>query len=265
MSVDLKKVWDHVVKYRVPHVQEDFPLILFWSQKSGCTTLAKWFYDQIGLLDEALAYNEWIHFYDQEVYKNKANYRDKLFEIAVSEEKDAFKLVRNPYTRAVSQFMILLTSKSLYWNQEWEKIRSVLYGDKDRKKGITFKQFLGYIRDHQEMADNHFHPQYTEGEENFVQHYIHLENFTTEIKQLESTYQLKNSNIKKLANSSHHMKKSMVLKGDWADRELTNESFIGIGRFPTYESFYDKEAIRLVNDIFQKDFEIYGYERRSGS
>lgn len=29
---------------RVPHFHKDFPLILFWSQKSGCTSLAHWFF-----------------------------------------------------------------------------------------------------------------------------------------------------------------------------------------------------------------------------
>lgn len=39
---------------RLPHFHEDFPLILFWSQKSGCTSLALWFFYQINLLETAL-------------------------------------------------------------------------------------------------------------------------------------------------------------------------------------------------------------------
>lgn len=29
---------------RTPLFHEDFPLILLWSEKSGCTTLLKWFF-----------------------------------------------------------------------------------------------------------------------------------------------------------------------------------------------------------------------------
>ncbi len=36
-------------KDRIPHFHKDFPLILFWSHRSGCTALANWFFFQIGL------------------------------------------------------------------------------------------------------------------------------------------------------------------------------------------------------------------------
>ncbi|PEC57548.1 RNA methyltransferase, partial [Bacillus wiedmannii] len=54
---------DHIELYnfiykqgRVPHFHKDFPLILFWSQKSGCTSLAHWFFYQINLFKEAIKY-----------------------------------------------------------------------------------------------------------------------------------------------------------------------------------------------------------------
>ncbi|HFJ9467067.1 TPA: RNA methyltransferase, partial [Bacillus cereus] len=38
----------NIINYgRVPHFNPNFPLILFWSQKSGCTSLAHWFFYQI--------------------------------------------------------------------------------------------------------------------------------------------------------------------------------------------------------------------------
>ncbi|HFK1792859.1 TPA: hypothetical protein ACGXGE_005781, partial [Bacillus pacificus] len=40
----------NMIKYRrVPLFNSNFPLILFWSQKSGCTSLAHWFFYQINL------------------------------------------------------------------------------------------------------------------------------------------------------------------------------------------------------------------------
>lgn len=262
MNREISDSWRELVKYRIPHVHNDFPLVLFWSQKSGCTTLAKWFYEQIGLLEEALEYSPWIHAYEDEVYKSKTDYRSEAFERIMSGEKDGLKLVRNPYKRAASQFLILATTKGLYWDGEWEKIRTIFYGNKDSPRGITFKQFLCYVRDYPEITDNHFHPQYSPGEEKFIQKHVKLENFHKEIGQIEKQYGLKRTKISELSNSSHHLKNSMVLKGDYANAEITNESFALINKFPTYESFYDDEAIHLVNTVFENDFTAYGYKMK---
>lgn len=50
-----QELLNHVIlhKDRIPHFHKDFPLILFWSHRSGCTTLANWFFFQIGLFTEA--------------------------------------------------------------------------------------------------------------------------------------------------------------------------------------------------------------------
>ena len=50
----------------LPLQQPGFPVAVCWSAKSGCTTVLKWFLAQTGLLDEALAYNDWIHAYRQD-------------------------------------------------------------------------------------------------------------------------------------------------------------------------------------------------------
>ena len=38
---DIKRIINH--ESRFPHFHPDFPLLLFWSPKSGCTSLANWF------------------------------------------------------------------------------------------------------------------------------------------------------------------------------------------------------------------------------
>ena len=42
---DIKRIINH--ESRFPHFHPDFPLLLFWSPKSGCTSLANWFFFQI--------------------------------------------------------------------------------------------------------------------------------------------------------------------------------------------------------------------------
>ncbi|MGQ0454522.1 hypothetical protein ACT4UM_22440, partial [Bacillus sp. SS-TM] len=55
-------------------------------------------------------------------------------------KKDVCKLVRNPYTRAVSSFLLLADNP--YASPQWESIRQYLYNDKYSNRGISFKQFF---------------------------------------------------------------------------------------------------------------------------
>jgi len=55
----------------------------------------------------------------------------------------------------------------------------------------------------------------------------------------------------------------MTYTEKFSEIEITEETFLGASppTYPTYESFYDKETILLVNEIFKKDFEVYGYKK----
>ena len=247
----------------MPNYHKDFPIILYWSQKSGCTTLLKWFFEQLGILEEAMKYSPWIHYYESQVYKN-GTYPEELIEHILSGQKDSYKLVRNPYKRAVSQFLIFPTTRGLpEWEREWEQIREFFYGDKASKRGITFKQFLIYVRDYPGVIDDHLTPQYLDGEENFVQDYIYLERFSTQIKQIEKKYGLKTLDISQLSKSPHHYSENMKLQGNFANFEVVIDTFEKYKQFPTYQSFYNEETLSLVNSIYQKDFEVYGYKMNS--
>ncbi len=59
----------NIINYGRFHFNPNFPLILFWSQKSGCTSLAHWFFYQINLFKQAIKYNSFIHHYENEIYK----------------------------------------------------------------------------------------------------------------------------------------------------------------------------------------------------
>ncbi|MBY6053358.1 sulfotransferase family protein [Cytobacillus firmus] len=258
-----RQLIEEIIKFRIPNYHKDFPVIFFWSQKSGCTTLLKWFFFQIGLLDSATIYHPWPHFYEEEVFKTK-NYRNEVIDSLISLKKETIKLVRNPYKRAVSQFLILTATKgNPYWEKEWEKIREFHYKDKYSKRGVSFRQFLIYIKENPNNIDDHFTPQYRLNEEKFVRKYMNLEHFTYQIGVLERKHGLRKSNQEDLAQSPHHLAKSMKLKGKFGNIEFTDETFNETNLFPTYESFYNLETTRLVNEIFHKDFEMYGYKMKT--
>ncbi|CAM4375867.1 sulfotransferase family 2 domain-containing protein [Bacillus albus] len=249
----------NIFKYgRVPHLNSNFPLILFWSQKIGCTSLSHWFFYQINLFKQAIKYNSFIHNFKNEIYKNSWDYFIKLAAALYTNRKDTYKLVRNPYTRAVSSFFSLIAPPYIE-NPAWNPIRNFYYGNEFCNKPISFKIFLYYLKEQMidlEQVDPHLMQQYEPGEEEFVTKYIYLENFSTEIVRLEQTYQLKTSPLHILTKSWHHQKDRAIFRGNFADADITDPLF---PRLPTYDSFYDHEAIQLVQDIFNKDFSTYNY------
>ncbi|HDR7951750.1 TPA: sulfotransferase family 2 domain-containing protein [Bacillus toyonensis] len=256
-----QKLLNHVIlhKDRIPHFHKDFPLILFWSHRSGCTALANWFFFQIGLYTEAKKYNDFIHYYEFWVYKNKENYIPELQNVLLKRKKDVCKLVRNPYTRAVSSFLLLADNP--YASPQWESIRKCFYNDKYSNEGISFKQFLYYVQalgPNSLLMDIHFSQQYVQGEEAFIQRYIPLEDFNKQIPKIEDEYGLIKSNLAILTNSDHHRAHKMMYEGSYAELSITDEAF---PRFPTYKSFYDKETMDLVTEIYAQDFEMYPYKK----
>lgn len=167
--------------------------------------------------------------------------------------------MRNSYTRAVSSFLLLADNP--YASPQWESIRHYFYNDKYSNRGISFKQFLYYVRalsSNTLAMDIHFSQQYVPDEENFIQHYIPLEDFNTQITKIEHMYVLVKSNLALLTNSNHHRAHKMIYTGSYAELSITDTSF---PRFPTHESFYDKETMELVTEIYTQEFEMYPYTK----
>lgn len=125
---------------RSPHYHRKFPIILFWSQKSGCTSLANWFFYQIDLLQTALSYSPFIHNFEYDIYKSTPAYSVRLGVALREKQKETFKLVRNPYRRAVSSFVSLIGPPYME-NPEWKPIRKFLYQDENSPKGSHSNNF----------------------------------------------------------------------------------------------------------------------------
>lgn len=263
--INKEELLNKVTKYRIPHFHRQLPIILFWSQKSGCTSLVKWVYFQIGLLEKALQYDWMVHPYDIKEYKLNINHQKDMKEHILHSKKDTYKLVRNPYRRAVSAFLMLYNKQDPYWRKALVDIRKDLFNDRNSTKGLSFKEFLLYIKKmgshvgsiNGHFMDGHFAQQYVEGEEHFVNQCIYLENFAQQISEIEHKYGLIKSNPQKLSVSVHNHASSMIHKGNYAEMNIHDPSF---PRFPTYESFYNKQTKRLVEEVYRKDFEMYGYK-----
>jgi hypothetical protein len=236
----------------LPLYEKEFPLIFFWSPKSGCTSLTKWFFFQIGLLQKAIDYKS-VHLYRMEVYEMQENYNLKISEQLLGDKKDVYKLVRNPYNRAVSSFFHTLAQKSIM-NQVAPGIHN----------GLSFKQFLYQVRNigvKRGLINEHIAQQYVEEEELFIKNYIHLEDFGTKIRNIEKKYNLLESPILNIIKSPHHNTQKMTdkVKQNFAEIKMSRETLNK--SLPHYKNFYDKETRDLVREIFKKDFEKYGYNQ----
>jgi hypothetical protein len=253
------------IEHRRPLCAYDFPIILFWSEKAGCTNFNKWFFYQIGVLDEAM--NQSVHVYRIQMYNKQLNYSNYLRDQVLFSKKDTIKLVRNPYSRAISSFLTIShycfssrpANNRMF--KDWERI-SKLYNIESNYTGITFKQFLYYLQNVEQkinIVDGHIGQQYIDGEEAFISKYIKLENIKAELSKIEQDYGLLNCPESIFAQKNdHNFSESMIQAGNYADTVLTREMLFNKS-LPTLESFYDQEALDLCKSIFKKDFEVYGY------
>jgi hypothetical protein len=59
----------------------DFPLVLLFTEKAGCTSLTKWFLFHIGKLDEATDYHPWVHRYRKNVLCQQRGYKQEAMRL----------------------------------------------------------------------------------------------------------------------------------------------------------------------------------------
>lgn len=246
-------------QFRIPLYNKNLPIILFWSQKSGCTSLTKWFFFQIGLLQEALEYNPFIHIYRGQVYCSSINYKDEMKKAILSSKKDIIKLVRNPYTRAVSSFLHVLKSgtpndkDNSKFHQELEKVF-----ERNNCRGMSFKQFLYSIEkvgSDLTSIDRHIAQQYIDGEELWVKQYIYLEDFKKYISSIENKYNLSTSPIDALVQSHHH-KSSLIKKKRIIRKVIQKKLYLRIyflrGIYQTMRVFMIKKHLIYVQNCLNR-------------
>jgi hypothetical protein len=236
----------------MPLFHQEFPIILFWNPKCGCTSLIKWFYYQVGHLENANEFSEWIHQYREQVFEAQPNYKLHLRNHLLANKKEVYKLVRNPYKRAISSYFAALAVPEI--------MSQIAPGVTN---GLSFKQFLFAIRRigvGRRSINSHIAMQYIHGEEYFVHHYMKLEDFESEIRKMEQKYNLLHSPLEELSKSHHHASNIMneSLKGSFADINMIN-SILTNSELPSYENFYDMETMQLVRNIYRKDFSMFGY------
>ncbi|UOQ48616.1 sulfotransferase family protein [Gracilibacillus caseinilyticus] len=250
--LEKQKYIDKLLSWPPPLYDEEFPLIFFWRPKGGCTSLIKWYFYQIGLLQTALDYDPWVHLYREEQFYRQKDYKENVRKELLKGEKKVYKLVRNPYRRAVSSFLSMIGN---------EQIRESVFPGVNT--GISFKQFLHQVKRlgvSGDKIDLHIAEQYEEGEEYFIDRYLKLEDFNEQIPLIEKQFNLAVSPLSEITRSPHHMKQKMKETKEihFSDVPITIKDLDNI---PKYDQFYDEETEHLVADLYAKDFKRFGYAK----
>jgi len=246
-----------------PQILYDYKnkIVLLWSAKAGCTFAIKWFFFQMNLLDAALYYHPWIHYYRDEVYHNSAGYKSNLNSLWNDDYK-VVKIVRNPFTRAVSSYIAALQ----FLNSDIPIVKtSKDFVKKEISSGdnkLSFRKFIKKLTTFDISQENiHWREQQHFLEKNNIlkpDYIIKLEGSESSLKKVEKDLNLRSSNLSLFRKSTHNTKKG-VFSVFCGDKDFQFDPQIV---YPDYKYFYDDELMQMVTSIYRNDFIVYGYEQK---
>lgn len=261
------------VRERMPLYHPDFPVIVFWSQKAGCTTVAKWFFEQIGLLEEALAYGPWVHKYERRVYKNHSNYLPQVINALSKGEHHVLKVVRQPGRRAVSAFLTLgdvriARLKSKHWaNRHWDLVdRWLEEKGKPVEEGLNFLDHLVMLSELRDTAPNlinsHLRPQYIHGEAAAIKEIVTIEGFRDWTAAAPQRFGIMQCDFERISQSRHHRgtddRETTKLGAHPENYKIQREIF-SRSAYPDGDVFVNAVSLPVLKDYYGADFAAYGH------
>lgn len=205
-------------------------IIMDWSAKAGCTLAIRMFFKHMGILEKALAYSHWVHNYREAFFNNEFGIADEELS---NPEYFKFKIVRNPYDRAVSSYFYYL--ESTYPNES------------------SFTEFIHFLKT-QDLKTCNLHWR-LQTKEIHLDKIVKIENFKEGMQQIND---LLGTNFEPEQNSWHHLSKldkSGVFIGE---TKFKKQADLPNYVVPNYEDFYNEELRKEVEGLYSMDFN-YGY------
>ena len=258
--------------YRVPLYSPSFPFILFWSQKAGCTSLVRWFFAQIGLLEAADAYHRWVHHYEQDVFKARPGYRAELRAALLCRSHRVVKVVRNPLRRAPSGFLVLGEIGAVvpqhHWVQDhWRGARAWLAerGVAD-PQGISFLDHLGLVEalesEEAHTINPHLAQQHVLGEEDYVDDVVPIERFGDWATRVADEGLAVHIPPERYVDNHHHHFVDPARTAALGPRPEIVPIAPGAyadGRFPASQAFVNERSEPLLRRAYRIDLAAYGH------
>lgn len=236
----------------LPLICPETKICLFVNEKAGCTFATKWLFFHLGILDEALEYDNWIHKYRYDIYYKSDSYRLNFLSI-FSRRYTRIKLVRSPYQRAVSSYIHAI--RTSYANRE---LSEFLGREIDETDTFTFEDYLAYLEKTGVRRCNPHHRIQAEKAELSgslkIDRLIRLEESTEEFRRIEDEFGLQPSDLESLSQSAHHRNR------------IDSEEYCGNRKFgkrekkfSQYQSFYNDNLKEKVANLYACDFKQYNY------
>ena len=178
----------------------------------------------------------------------------------------AYKLVRDPFSRAVSSYlmMLVLGDDSGHFTVDLRReLRAWLYGDPAVPYGFGFAQFLEWLSTCDVAAMNdHLAPQSTALEDLLPDlRLVRLEDFERELRSIEADLGLDPADYDRITESGHHTSRAAnVALHPAAVVALQPPIPFGDHPIPPTTSFVTPTTVDLVRRIYADDYARYGYE-----
>jgi hypothetical protein len=208
-------------------------ICITFTPRGGCSISFQLYLDLLGLLNDALNYNPFVHDYRCDIFEKHVVYCD--INQLVNDGYTFIKFIMNPYIRAVS----------IYRAQN--------------SHNLSFREYLIQLVNNEwdyynENDKYHLHPQYICGEENIITKYVKIDkNETFNITLFDGTpYTL---DVNKYSSIHHGIKNkdNVTFCGDMS-KDVINANLP-----KSYKYFYDDEIKKMVETFYIKDIEHYGY------
>ena len=241
-----------------PLFLEERDVAVLWSAKAGCTFAVKWFFYQRGELEQALDHSSWIHDYRTQVYRMSAAYELGVHRAEYGKFR-YLRLVRNPFSRAVSSFLHMVRTVGDHGFHR--PFNEFLGRDIEQDAGASFAEFCEFLLSIDvARCDIHYrqqaHPLETRRLID-VDHIIHLENLEQELFPLVKRYRLLPGSVAQLSASHHNTLRSESIEfvGNLPFRRTRQDIY------PDYQAFYNDELVEKIRTVYAEDFGRYGYPK----
>ncbi len=256
---------------RMPLWHPDLPFVVLWSQKSGCTTVVKWVLYQVGELQAAEAHSNWIHDYENQVFKAQPGYRDGIF-AAIKAGRPVIKFVRDPAARAYSSYLELchprVKRSPLWGNLRRQVLDHIVPGHNvDLEYTFSFADFLDWLESIDLAGiDGHIRGQYLPYEDHLLVEALPIERIETHFAALARRFDLKpvTADLERIYRSGHHHAKSGEMSGHALEQALqlgvplNRAADFALPRVDTARLAGTQMGQRLAR-LFARDYAAYPY------